>query len=278
MDKKCFQNEQLNSSAISITKNIVIEMLKYSIGSSDNLIKDEIRTPEILFKKINFTFMGLSNLIKIRLLQINEENYQKANDQKILFPNDLNTLIIILATFDKAFNHDHKQFLFNLVSFHGFDILYKISKINPELHPFIIDEKTDYTKISNDFDEFNLIVTEFACDILNVNTDFETHNIVELSTEPVELSTEPVELSTEPVELSKELSSEPVEFSQDFINNLIKNKCINNTPNSINIEELMKNKINEEINSNPINIKELIKNKINNIKHKMQTDTLNKII
>ena len=242
----------LNNSAISITKNIVIEMLKYSIVS----IPCKPQNPETLFKKINFTFMGLSNLIKIRLLHVNEENYQKANDQKIIFPNDLNTLIIILATFDKAFNHKHKEDLFSIVSFHAFDILYKISKINSLLHTFIIDEKTDYTKISNDFDEFNLLVTEFACDILNVNTEFESHIIEEPATEP----------------------EEPAIFSQDFINNLVKNKLAHNTPNSIDMEEHMTNKINNEINLDPINIKEMIKNKINNIKHKMETDALNNII
>ena len=174
------KKELINSNAV-IMKNIIVDMLKYSTKSTEILESDETKIN--LFKKINFTFQSLSKLIKILLLQIDDEKYQMANKQKIIFPSDLDTLIVILGTFDRAFNHNHKQLLFDLVSFPDYEILYRISNINSAMFPFVIDDKTDYSIINDAFIEFNILVTDFACDVLNLNTEYEPHIIVDIDTQ-----------------------------------------------------------------------------------------------
>lgn len=174
-------NKELTNSNETVIKSIVVDMLTYSTSPIEILNTDEIKIE--LFKKINFTFQSLNNLIKFLLLRIDDKNYQMANDKKIIFPCDLDTLIIILGTFDRAFSYDHKQLLFNIVTFSEYEILYKISNINSEMIPFVIDDKTDYSKINDNFKKFNILVTEFACDVLNLNTEFKPHIIVDIDTQ-----------------------------------------------------------------------------------------------
>lgn len=174
-------NKELNNSNEKVIKSIIVDMLKYSTHPIE--ILNSYETKINLFKKINFTFQSLNKLIKLLLLRIDDKNYQMANDQKIIFPYDLNTLIVILGTFDRAFSYEHKQLLFNILTFPEYEILYKISNINSNMIPFVIDDQTDYSKINDNFKKFNILVTNFACNILNLNTEYEPHIIVDINTQ-----------------------------------------------------------------------------------------------
>lgn len=136
--------------------------------------------PQQLFKKINLLFKGLSNLIKILLLQINEKQYQDAKNQKIIFPHDMDTLIIILGTFDKAFNEELTEMLFQIISFPMFTDLYNISNINTMLIPFVADEKINKILLKKDFDEFSGLVRDFACGVLNLNINLDPYDWIDV--------------------------------------------------------------------------------------------------
>lgn len=192
-----------SSKTIEHEKSITIDMLKYALCNDAkteklqnmlNSLKDieyklnpdiDIPTtnePQQLFKKINLLFKGLSNLIKILLLQINDKQYQDAKDQKIIFPHDIETLTIILGTFNKAFNEELIEMLFQIISYPAFTDLYNISNINTLLVPFVADDKINKILLKKDFDKFSILVKDFACEVLNLNTDFDPYDWVDVVT------------------------------------------------------------------------------------------------
>jgi hypothetical protein len=183
--------------------SITIDMLKFALCKDEkteklhdmlNSLKEvnytlnsEITIPTTsnthqLFKKINLLFKSLSNLIKILLLRIDDEQYQKAKDQKIIFPHDMETLIIILGTFNKAFSEDLIEMLFQIISCPTFTDLYNISNVNTLLIPFVADDKINEDLLKKDFADFSILAKDFACEVLNLNTDFEPYNWIEVVT------------------------------------------------------------------------------------------------
>lgn len=189
-----------NSTTSDANISSTIDMLKFALYKDEKIDKlqdilnnlkeinytldSKIDIPSVnishqLFKKINLLFKSLSNLIKILLLRIDDEQYQDAKDQKIIFPHDIETLIIILGTFDKAFNEELTDILFQIISWPTFGDLYNISSINTMLIPFVADDKIDEILLKKDFDDFSILVKDFACEVLNLNIDFEPHNWIE---------------------------------------------------------------------------------------------------
>jgi len=171
----------------------VINMLKYALSEShsidtlncdtsaesDNTESSIFEMTKILFKKINITFKALSKIIKILLLLVNDEKYQDSINHDIRFPPDMDTLIIVLGTFDKAFTHEITEQLFYMLSFPAYSDLYKISNINSLLIPFVANGDINYKSLNLDYSKFINIVKDFTCDVLNLNTDFEYSDIIE---------------------------------------------------------------------------------------------------
>jgi hypothetical protein len=195
----------------SIKNETVIEMLKYALMDNTKLTRlqetlnvlnklkknekneknEEKNTlkgikipnfskPQYLFKKINMTFKSLSMLIKILLLRIDEKKYQESLDQKIIFPKNINTLIIVVGTFDKAFNQEITKMLFDLVTFSEYDDLYNISEINQLLIPFVANDQINELNLQTDFNNFSVLVKDFACAVLNLNIDLEHNDIIDI--------------------------------------------------------------------------------------------------
>lgn len=153
----------------------------------DEMKETEIKIPNYsesqnLFKKINLTFKSLSLLLKILLLRIDEKKYQDAKDQKIIFPPNIDTMAIIIGTFNEAFSNDVSEMLFNILSFPAYDDLYNISNINTLLIPFVANDQINEKILKSDFDEFIILVKDFACEVLSLNTNLEPNDIVEIDT------------------------------------------------------------------------------------------------
>jgi hypothetical protein len=170
-------------------KQIAIDMLKFALFENQHNQKEGQKEGQIkkteeelsrhLFKKINMAFKGLNMLIKILILKIEEKKYQDAMDQKIIFPHTIDALIIIIGTFNKAFNQETTEILYNIVSFHAYDGLYSISNINSLMIPFVDTNNINYNNLKKDYDEFSVLVKEFTYEVLNLNTDFEPHGMIE---------------------------------------------------------------------------------------------------
>jgi hypothetical protein len=196
--------DSLNNCNVQITKEIIITTLKYALNGTNNILTDDKN--KNLFKSIHYTFQSLSNLIKFLLLHVNDKQYAMANTKKIIFPDCIDNLIIVIATFDKAFDEHVVNHLFNLVDFPSYEMLYKISNINQLMVPFVVNKETDYTKIEIEFNSFKTIVTNFACYVLNLNSFLEPSIVCNLESlvEPTNNSLEiPMTSSTIKDQLDK---------------------------------------------------------------------------
>jgi hypothetical protein len=163
----------LKKSLCEITEkanDIAINKLIEDLDPIDN------NTTTDIFKKIILLFKGLSDLLKILLLQINNENYQLAASEKIKFPDNIETLIIVMGTFDEAFDENVMRMLFNIIDFPEYNELYTISKINYLLIPFVANGDIKKDCLVADFNKFCVLVKSFVRYALNLNDDLEQYN------------------------------------------------------------------------------------------------------
>lgn len=167
-------SEQLHLITISSLKYILYDT---SLNANVKLTDTEIA--QNLFKQINMIFKGLENVIKILFLQVDDEIYHQHIDRKLSFPKDLDILILMIGTFDKAFNEDLIELLYQIITFPKYDELYTISQINFTMIDFVADDNIDVCKVQNDLNEFKKIVKYFICEALDINTDFEPHDMFE---------------------------------------------------------------------------------------------------
>lgn len=146
-------------------------MLKY-INKQDDT--------QTIFKKIHITFKILNQLLRILILRVDDEIYKEALINTVKFPKTQDVLITIVGTFYKSFNAETSDILYQIINFTHYEDFYTIAEINNLLIPFVANDKIDKKKIKTDFDEFLLLVRDFACEVLNVNIYFEQHDIIEI--------------------------------------------------------------------------------------------------
>jgi hypothetical protein len=158
-------------------------MLKYIYEDSKSIMSQFGKPPsdekevesEQLFKKISMLFRILKSLLKHLILQIDEEKYQEVHINDVKFPISVDQLILIIGVFDKAFTSEITSLLYEVVNFQHYADFRSISEINYMLIPFVADDDIKTEKLTKDFDEFKLIVRDFACEVLNLNTSFDPH-------------------------------------------------------------------------------------------------------
>jgi hypothetical protein len=161
----------------------VIMMLKYiyeenvqekiieNFNSQNNETKEVIN--HTIFKKISMIFKSLKKLFKFLIVQVDEEKYQKSQYDDIKFPQNIDHLTLIIGSFDKAFNNELAGLLYSIVNFDNYADFLCISQINASFIPFVADDSINTDKLINDFNAFKLLVRDFACEVLNVNVNFE---------------------------------------------------------------------------------------------------------
>jgi len=132
-----------------------------------------------IFKKINVLFTALSSLLKFMIIKVNDERYQKAVDEKIKFPRNLDALIVVIGCYSDAFSKDFQEELFNIVELHSFAEMSAIANINHNMIAFVANDKINVDLLTVDYVEFAEMVQNFACGVLDVNTDFDHDSVVE---------------------------------------------------------------------------------------------------
>ena len=132
-----------------------------------------------IFKKINVLFTALSSLLKFMIIKVNDERYQKAVDEKIKFPRNLDALIVVIGCYSVAFSKDFQEELFNIVELHSFAEMSAIANINHNMIAFVANDKINVDLLTVDYVEFAEMVQNFACGVLDVNTDFDHDSVVE---------------------------------------------------------------------------------------------------
>jgi hypothetical protein len=132
-----------------------------------------------IFKKINVLFTALSSLLKFMIIKVNDERYQKAVDEKIKFPRNLDALIVVIGCYSDAFSKDFQEELFNIVELHSFAEMSAIANINHNMIAFVANDKINVDLLTVDYVEFAEMVQNFACGVLDVNTDFDHESVVE---------------------------------------------------------------------------------------------------
>jgi len=206
-----------NAKLINTIKGQIIDRLKYVYHDKNSSImeqflslsqayekskelKEESKTPEELvesdtilyeiadikkknlcciFKKINVLFTVLSSLLKFMIIKINDERYQKVVDEKIKFPRNLDALIVVIGCYSDAFSKDFQEELFNIVELHSFAEMYAIANINHNMIEFVANDKINVDLLTVDYMEFAEMVQNFACGVLDINTDFDHESVVE---------------------------------------------------------------------------------------------------
>ena len=141
----------------------------------------KIREIQQLFKKIKILFLILEDLIKLKIIHINEDRYQKVLDEKIKFPKTIDSLIIIMGCYSEAFDYDYQTNILNIIDLPFFNDMVSIADIHVNMIPFVANDKINLFSLKSDFNSFALVVRNLACDILEVNTDFNTESMIEIT-------------------------------------------------------------------------------------------------
>ena len=162
---------------------------KTSEGTPEELVESDAVLDEIadiknknlccIFKKINVLFTALSSLLKFMIIKVNDERYQKAVDEKIKFPRNLDALIVVIGCYSDAFSKDFQEELFNIVELHSFAEMSAIANINHNMIAFVANDKINVDLLTADYLEFAEMVQNFACGVLDVNTDFDHDSVIE---------------------------------------------------------------------------------------------------
>jgi hypothetical protein len=161
------------------------EQCKDDKDDKDDIILDEIneiRSNKLhtIFKKINILFTILNMLLKFKIVGVADERYQSAVDSPVVFPQTMDKLICVIGCYNEAFTQDIQESLFNIIDLQQFADLYSISKINYNMIPFVANDKINRVELNADYDQFSNKVKNIACEMLDINTDFEHDSIFEL--------------------------------------------------------------------------------------------------
>ena len=176
-------HENKNNDSINMLKNMADSYDKDKKEKSDELLDEIVESNNnelnILFKKIKLNFFVLEDLIKYQILKIDDERYQKIMDEKIQFPRNMDSLILIMGGYGDAFDHDIQSELLKIIDLPFFNDLISISEINTLMIPFVANDEISLPILKKDYEHFSTVVKHFACDILGINTDFTTDSIYE---------------------------------------------------------------------------------------------------
>jgi hypothetical protein len=134
----------------------------------------------LIFKQIRLLFGIIADLIKFSILKIDEPLYKKVEDEKVMYPKDINSLAVIMGIYNKAFSDFIKESLFNLVDLSYYKDLYNISQIDPLMIPFVVDDESiNKNKLFIDYNDFVNNIRSLVCSILDVNTNFKHESIMD---------------------------------------------------------------------------------------------------
>lgn len=142
------------------------------------LKKSKFDTTEInqkIFKKISISFKVLKQLLTILLLYVDDKQYQEIRNNEVKFPKDIENLSIIVGTFNKAFNREIQEKLYEIVNFPHYSDFMSIAEVNNLLIPFVADNSIKTDVLIDDFIKFSQLIKDLACEVLNVNINFEPH-------------------------------------------------------------------------------------------------------
>jgi len=174
------ENEQLKKIRLDIIKiNELKEELGDELGNKTNI--NELEIPEStdvnqkIFKKISISFKILKQLLTILVLRVDDKQYQEIKDNEVKFPKDLEHLSIVVGTFHKAFDREIQEILYEIVDFPHYSDFISMAEVNNLLIPFVADNSIKTDVLIDDFNKFSQLVKDLACEVLNVNTDFEPH-------------------------------------------------------------------------------------------------------
>ena len=189
----------MSENSIGILKNYIDTALKYifldqyeeSKPSKKNITDllynnniDDIHNTEDYvcktFKKIQLLFDTIANLLKYKILQIDDEFYQNVEYEKLKYINDEDQLILLLGCYSKAFNRDIEYSMYNIINLPFYSDFINISKIHNSMIPYVADGSINIEKLNIDYNEFSSIIRDFACDVLNINTKFTTDTFIDV--------------------------------------------------------------------------------------------------
>lgn len=142
------------------------------------LKKSKFDTTDInqkIFKKISISFKVLKQLLTILLLCVDDKQYQEIRNNEVKFPKDIENLSIIVGTFNKAFNREIQEKLYEIVNFPHYSDFMSIAEVNNLLIPFVADNSIKTDVLIDDFIKFSQLIKDLACEVLNVNINFEPH-------------------------------------------------------------------------------------------------------
>ena len=160
-------------------KNVIISKLKLL-----KFNKKKNKKSENLLKNIKYTFDILNNIIKYlinisKVESTNSSEYEKQGINNIILPKTIDKLILLIAYFPNSFNKIYVEKLYNIVNLEYYKDLYAIYEINDLLIPFIDNGNISIELLNNDFNNIYENLIDLACNIFNINTDFENMSYIE---------------------------------------------------------------------------------------------------
>jgi hypothetical protein len=159
------------------SKTELIQSLKkvFSPGKYDEMMSqctNTITEVYLLFGKVRQVFILLNDIIKYMIISVDDSKYQEIKDKSIVFPDNEDKLICVVAMYHKAFSPDINELLYEIVNHPKFKDLTSIASIPHELVASVVDDTIDSEGLQRDFDEFSTIIKLLSIDVLKIGMDF----------------------------------------------------------------------------------------------------------
>ena len=138
------------------------------LGSCSNTITEVY----LLVNKVSQLFILLNDILKYMITSVDDIKYQEIKDKPVIFPNNEDKLICIVAMYHKAFSPEINELLYEIVNHSKFADLNAIASIPRELVSSVVDDTIDSEALQRDFDEFSAIIKLLSIDVLKIGMDF----------------------------------------------------------------------------------------------------------
>jgi hypothetical protein len=154
-----------------LEKNIILDVYKTLLVNKVELKLTDMSSIENAIKELNIIMNILSRLLKYMIIKVDNEKHKELIDKKVVFPENEDTMIVMLAFYEESFDDKIKDMFFNLVTMENYTTIYSMSNINHLLAPFVIDDSFNKDLFARDYLIFCSFVKEMIGHVFKLNAD-----------------------------------------------------------------------------------------------------------
>ena len=154
-----------------LEKNIILDVYNSLLVNKIEVNLTTMSNIESTIKELNIVMSILSRLLKYLIIRVDNEKHKELSDKKVVFPENEDTMIVMLAFYEESFDDEIKDMFFNLVTMDNYTTVYSMSNINHLLAPFVIDDSFNKDLFAKDYLIFCSFVKEMIGHVFKLNAD-----------------------------------------------------------------------------------------------------------